>query len=227
VAEIRLIRGLAWAYIHLLLRIPVLGPGLQHVVRSFSGRLMAGDLRRLHDVLADTELDGRYWVWAGLLLGWAREGRLLRHDLRDADFGVLAEDLPRLEAALPALGAAGFRLEERAVANDGRVTFVRFCRRPRWHRTVFEFFFFDVVDDQLRYFIHKWLADRPLEVEFRLPRQELVPFAFLGRTWLRHADAELELAANYGDWRTPQQSWSWFRDDRAFHSSRVWTRPDG
>ena len=38
--------------------------------------LLAEDLRDLHDVLERTNLDGHYWVWAGLLLGWAREGAI-------------------------------------------------------------------------------------------------------------------------------------------------------
>src|SRR5689334_2771579 len=44
------------------------------------------DLRLLNDVLAATEFGPRYWVWGGMLLGWAREGRLIAHDIGDADF---------------------------------------------------------------------------------------------------------------------------------------------
>ncbi len=36
--------------------------------------------------------------------------------------------------------------------------------------------------------------------------------------------ADLELTTHYADWRTPQHDW--FRDDRAFHSSRIWTHAD-
>lgn len=67
--------------------------------RTFERRL--GPARRdVNDVLATTDLAERYWVWDGMLRGWAREGRLLRHD-RDADFGIMAADVPVFEAAAP------------------------------------------------------------------------------------------------------------------------------
>ena len=73
--------------------------------------LYAGDLRRLNDVLSHTSLAARYWVWGGMLLGWARDGSLLAHDTKhlDADFGVLAEDEERFDTAVPVLERAGFR----------------------------------------------------------------------------------------------------------------------
>lgn len=221
---------LEFVYHRLLRRTPLAGRIFHRLVNGFFAWLFAHDLRRLHDVLADTDLAGRYWVWGGLLLGWAREGRLLRHDLRDADFGVLTEDVPRLEAAVRALDKAGFGLVTRRLANDGRFIFFRFCRHARWHRSQFEFFVLDVVGDQLRYLLHHEQggpeADRPVEAEYRLPAQELVPFEFLGRTWLRHADADLELTTIYGDWSTPQKDWWWWRDDRNLHSSRPWIHTD-
>ena len=61
------------------------------------------DLRDLNDALKHTELDGHYWVWSGLLLGWARDGAVLPHDCLDADFAVANRDFQRLVAAVPAM----------------------------------------------------------------------------------------------------------------------------
>ena len=68
-------------------RIPGLKPRLVE--------LFAADLRDLHDALERTDLRGHYWVWSGLLLGWAREGAVLPHDSLDADFAVTDDDFCR------------------------------------------------------------------------------------------------------------------------------------
>lgn len=223
-AEFRAVSAVAWIYHRLLLRIPLVGHVFRRIVKGFYAWRFARDLRRLHDVLAGTDLAGHYWVWCGLLLGWAREGRPLRHDLHDADFCVLAEALPLLEAAVPALRRAGFLPLGRARATDGSVASLSFARH-RWRSTRIDFSVIAVVDDQLRYFNHGSLAVRPVEIECRLPVQELVPFDFLRRTWLRHANADLELTAMYGDWRTPRPMWFYLVDDRAAFCCRIWAPP--
>src|SRR5688500_4973529 len=67
-------------------------PGFHSAEKWMRGRLLRRNLRRLHDALEQTPLAGRYWLFGGMLLGWAREGRLLRHDYRDVDFGYEAAD---------------------------------------------------------------------------------------------------------------------------------------
>jgi len=204
-----------------LLRVPVLGRSLTRLNDRLFVREFTRDLRRLHDVLAGTELAGRFWVWAGMLLGWAREGRLLAHD-RDADFALLPEDVPRLLRAALALRRAGFRPWLQFRNNEGQVTQFTFRR----HRTKFEFFVFEPVDGMLRYYSHGWPPDHLVEVQARVPDQELVPFDFLGRTWLRHADHERELESIYGDWRTPHHDWYYLEDDRAAVCHRPWVNTD-
>jgi len=204
-----------------LLELPVLGRALQRVSnRLFVGHLVR-DLLELHDLLADTELAGRYWVWSGMLLGWAREGKLLAHD-RDADFALLAEDLPRLLRAAPELRRVGFQIHQQFRNNKGQVTEMTFRR----HNTNFDFFVMEPVDGMLRYYAYGWPPDHLVEIEAQLPDQELVPFEFLGRTWLRHADHERELECMYGDWRTPQLDWDYFQDDGAAVDRRPWINPD-
>ena len=41
-----------------------------------------------------------------------------------------------------------------------------------------------------------------------IPAQGLAPFDLVGRTWQKVADHEAELTALYGDWRTPDPTWS-------------------
>ncbi len=202
-------------------RLPAVGRILVAAADRLFVRQFVPDVRQLHDLLATTELADRYWVWGGLLLGWAREGHVLAHD-RDADFGVLDEDVSLLLDAVPVLAKAGFKPYRRYWNSEGRLTELTFRR----HRCLFEFFLLDRVDDMLRYYVYGWPPDNLVEVEARIPSQELVPFDFLGRTWLRPADYERELEAHYGDWRTPRREWSYLEDDNAVVSRRPWVYRD-
>lgn len=204
-----------------LVAVPGFGPVIARTNDRLFSRRFIPDLQRLHDVLEDTELAGRYWVWAGMLLGWAREGGLLAHD-RDADFALLPTDLPKLLSAVPALRRAGFHPLQMFRNNEGNVTEVTLYR----HTAKFEFFVMEPVDGMLRYFVYGYPPDRLIEVEARVSDQELVPFEFLGRTWLRHADYEHELKSMYGDWQTPQRSWDYLKDDQAAVSRHAWTNTD-
>jgi hypothetical protein len=196
-------------------------PGLGQLVDAHFVRRLARDLRRFNDVLASEGLVDVVWLTEGVLLGLAREGRLLRHD-RDADFGILREDLPRLLDAASALSSRGFKRHHRYYANDGRLAIVMFIRR----RTFFEFVVFDREGDDLRYVAFDTNPDDLREFEGRVPDQPLVPVEFLGRRWMRHADPDRELTALYGDWRIPQTQWVWQRDELALYAQRAWLRPD-
>lgn len=179
-------------------RIPSLKPGL---VKRF-----ADDLRELHDSLERTELNGRYWVWSGLLLGWAREGAILQHDTLDADFAVLDSDFDRLVRSIPAIVRAGFARDRCFMNNDGIVTELTFMR----HGARFDFFrMFPEPERRLRYFMYSIHWNGILEIEASLPDQEKEPFDFIGRSWLKHKDHELELRSIYGRWEIPDPSWSY------------------
>ncbi|MGA8297203.1 MAG: hypothetical protein WB770_09200 [Acidimicrobiales bacterium] len=178
-----------------LKRIPGLRPtvltvqrslGSLAVVTAFRRRRVARDLRRLHDIIAETPFAGSYWIWAGLLLGWAREGAILAHDLRDVDLAYRVDDAPKLEAALPALVAAGFRPVEDHRNERGELTF----QRLRKGITVYEFHGMEPVGGALRY-TALWCDPEThayFELISELADQPLEPFVFLGRRWLKHAD---------------------------------------
>lgn len=183
-------------------------------------RLLIRDLQLLNDVLEQSTLEHRYWVWGGLLLGWAREGHILEHDCADVDFCVLDEDFARIADAVPALAAAGFRCYRRFVNNAGATTEVTFTR----HGIRFEFFRMYPTGSKLSYFLYDGQsANGPLEVAASIPRQKIVPFHFLGRDWLKHEDHAAELTAIYGDWKTPQKDWSYL-DAYAVDDRHGWLR---
>lgn len=182
---------------HRAQRVPALQP---HFVER-----LATNLRHLHDTLEGTELRGRYWVWSGLLLGWAREGAILRHDSLDADFAVNDRDFHLLARSVPALVQAGFRCDRCFMNNQGVITELTFTRNG----AKFDFFRMFPESGTMRYFMYAIRWNGILEMEACLPEQPKVPFSFVGRTWLKPQDHERELTAVYGSWQVPDLGWSY------------------
>jgi hypothetical protein len=174
-------------------------------LRPWLVRRFEADLRRLNDALEGTELDGYYWVWSGLLLGWAREGAVLPHDCLDADFAVADRHFHRLVRAVPAILRAGFLRDRRFVNSSGQTTELTFIR----HGARFEFFRMFPADGQLVYYLYDIRLRGIAEFDASVPEQDTEPFSFLGRTWLKHRDHELELTSLYGSWQIPDPSWSY------------------
>ena len=179
---------------------------------------MAADLRLLNDVLATTPLSGRYWLFGGLVLAWAREGALMPHDVLDADFAVLAEDMPLLESVFPALIAAGFAPLHRFPGSTGPATEYSFSRGPR----KFEFFRIDPAGDRFRFHNYAQHGARgPVMNVCELPAQPREQIVFLDRTWLKVVDHDAELTANYGNWRTPNPDWDYL-DSPSIVATEPW-----
>ncbi len=182
-------------------------------------KVFADDLRRLHDVLAGTAFGERYWVWGGLLLGWARERAPLAHDLHDADFAFTPGEGAGFADAARALMGAGFAPHKRFCTNSGKPTQWSFLRNG----AKFEFWALEPEDGLLRY--HVYGDDPPMQAVGELPAQPLRTFRFLRRRWRKHADHERELSAHYGDWRTPDPSWGYLGDG-CIVSREPWQRPN-
>lgn len=178
------------------------------------------DLVKINSVLQNTALADHYWIWGGLLLGWAREGRILMHD-DDADFGVRRADFPRLMSAVPDLTLAGFRPYMQLRNIDGAITELVFLRKGR----KYEFFVLDPMDSDLRYYTYGWVGES-VQIEGRIPDQPLDSFNFLGCTWKKPADHELELTAIYGNWRTPNMQWSYLDDEESMVTREPWVCRD-
>jgi hypothetical protein len=175
-------------------------------VREEGRRRMEADLRDLNDVLSVGPMAGRSWLFSGVLLGFAREGAILLHDTEGADLAFLAEDIELLESCVPSLIAAGFAPHFRFPGVRGPATEYSFTRNG----AKFEFFRIDVRDDRFCYANYGYAGDEsPVKNHCSTPAQPLEEIRFLGRSWLKPRDHELELTAMYGDWRTPDPSFNY------------------
>jgi hypothetical protein len=201
--------------------IPERVPALRDGLRRWRLDRFEDDLRLLNDVLERTALRGRYWVWAGLLLGWAREGQVLRHDIGDGDFALEAGDDELLQAAEPLLLEAGFRRWFCFRNSDGELTERSYTRRGY----KFDFFLMREVEPDIHQFhVYTPGDDGPMEMVSRIPKQGLEPFEFLGRTWMKPDDHDLNLRSCYGTWRVPDPDWD-TDDDPSVVLRRPWIPP--
>lgn len=165
-----------------------------------ASKIVVHELRHLHDVLTRTALADRYWLWGGVILGWAREGRILAHDTADVDFAYRASDTDRLRQAVPVLEAAGFRLQELGRnSKDDVVTHFSFIRSG------IRFDFLGMFEVNKRFHVFEYHDG--IQVTLELPILELEPIEMFGRQWRKVRDHETELTLLYGDWRTPKPDW--------------------
>jgi hypothetical protein len=168
-------------------------------------------------------------VWGGLLLGWAREGRILAHDVVDADFALRSDQRDAFYEAVPALERAGFQRAFEYRNNAGNVTGHSFVRGAA--KFDFAFLFPGTSPGETVYFSYAEPPDPEspgamLELEGAIPDQPLERFRFLGRDWLKPNDHDKLLTASYGDWLTPDPSWDPLEDDPSVLVRRRWNQTD-
>jgi hypothetical protein len=177
---------------------------------------MEDNLRLLNDVLARTPIGGRYWFFGGLLLSAVREGEIMLHDTKDADWAFLDVDEERLHASFGALVEAGFLPHLRFPGAVGPATEYSFMKDG----AKFEFFKVSVDGDRFVWRNHGHRSDGvPLQNHCAIPAQPLDELRFLDRTWLKARDADVELTALYGDWRTPAAGFDYMQAPTIFDRS--------
>lgn len=87
----------------------------------FRQRRIIEGMRLLNDTLRDSPAHNLYWICGGALLGWARDGALIKHDT-DIDFHYWHEDTDKLNAGFDLLIAVGFKPLCRWKNTNGEIT---------------------------------------------------------------------------------------------------------
>ena len=178
-------------------------------ISYFRRAILLAGLNKLHAVLSESPLHKKYCIVFGALLGWAREGALLKHD-DDVDFLFWQEDRDALEVAIDMLLVNGFQYERCWRNTKNEVTeHILTYRGLR-----FEFFGAHRVNGKAQFYAfgkyHR--GGQYFELLYEVTDFELTKFDFLGKTWLKPADHEKFLAEMYGDWKTPNKDFDDIRE---------------
>lgn len=179
-------------------------------------KLLIRGMHRLHDVLSQSPLHNKYWVAFGALLGWAREGALLKHD-PDIDFLFWQEDLPLFLESVELLKRAGFKPSV-CWSNCARQV-TEYCLK--YKGVQFEFFVANRANGNTRCTFYGGNISGGVPVSesiFETPGCGLDEFEFYGRTWQKPANHEQYLTAMYGDWKTPDKTYRPYCDSKAIIS---------
>ena len=193
--------------------------GLLRKIRQriyFTPDNLVHSLHHFHDVMSRTPMAGKYWICGGMLLGYAREGQLIKNDF-DFDFHYWRDDTDALEQTLEILQQSGFKKCFRWVNNDGHTTeYVLVYREIK-----FEFFEATRHEDRIRWYCYYHRPPRQFLNE--VPAYELESFEFYDRDWLKPDDQELYLESLYGDWKTPSSEYTFYIDSNAIIQRDRWT----
>lgn len=173
-------------------------------------------LMRLNELLSVTQFADKYWIIMCLLLGCIRDGAPIPWD-RDSDFGFLDRDLSQFLSAMRMLRGEGFNLRPPQVNNDGRTT----KWTLKFQGVKYEFFLFDRKGAKIRWHYHR--RKPPLEVVIEVPAHGLAGYDLYGKRWQVPNSAEDILTQMYGDWRTPNPGYLYWRDCRAIVERYPWT----
>jgi hypothetical protein len=190
--------------------------------RVFGAQLAYENFRKnlllLNDVLAQAEFGDKYWIFAGLLLGWAREGRVLARDCWDADFAYWQQDRAAFDSAAHCLVRKGFQFKQHWYNNAGVRTQSVFIK----DNAKFEFFEMMPVGAAAEYFMYGTRRRIVQEARCNLFFGELEPLHFLDRTWNKPRDHEASLMNLYGNWRVPNPSYDYMQDQQDIVEIYAW-----
>ena len=180
--------------------------------------LILKGMDKLHDVLSNSPLHNRCWLCGGILLGYAREGRILKGD-SDVDLHFWHEDQDKFETTAKLLINAGFKPRYRWRNQAGEITEYVFS----WQGIKFEFFEAYCINNNTRWYSYGGGIRNGLPVLEMLnetPGCDLEEFDLFGKRWLKPADHETYLSALYGDWKTPNPNYVYYKDSKAVISRK-------
>ena len=175
--------------------------------REWNRERRTRDLRLFNRIVSSGELEGKWWIWGGSLLGLVRSGDILPWDT-DLDVAVRRNDLPALMSTVEGLRAAGFETTSNFFDGE-RLVALHLTR----HGFDFDFSILDEIGElPPKVLEYRGFTTRNGEVVLivgRVPAQELASIDAWGCSWPCAADLDRDLSALYGsDWRTPNAAWS-------------------
>jgi len=168
-------------------------------------------LMKLHDILTITRIIDDVWLIGGAVLGYERDRSLLPNET-DIDIAIKYPLL--LTKVIPVLSDAGFKGLHTSRNNNGH--------RGQWTYKnpgfKFEFLTQFVCEVGYQYYCH-YKGDEYMR---EMPHYATEVVELLGRKWRMPADRDVYLTHQYGDWRTPNPNWKYWRDCPSNVSIEKW-----
>jgi len=169
--------------------------------------------------LEQTPMKGSYWLCGGILLGYAREGRLLRHDT-DIDFHYWKEDEEKMRETWEMLPRFGFKQVKIIRSNNNHPSQYVF----KFGKVKVEFFLAWREEGKVNWYCYTtkhW--NRPSRQFLnQIPDLEISGIEWYGVPVKKPADHDLYLTSIYGDWRVPMKGYVYYFDSRAIVSCEPW-----
>lgn len=191
-----------------------------NMMLSPSRKQVEGALRRIIIALNETPMRKRYWLCGGALLGYAREGRLLKYDT-DIDFHYWEEDEELLREVIRQLSEKGFVYVGCHKDNSGRPT----QHILKYKRVKVEFFLAWRFENSIRWICYStrhW--NRPARQYLNeIPSLEFSETEFYGLPVPKPIDHDRYLSSLYGDWKHPMPDYTYFIDSKAIISREPWS----
>lgn len=170
--------------------------------------------------LKDTPMKDKFWLCGGALLGYAREGALLKHD-NDIDFHYWSSDALLIEDTLKSLKIYGFKYCYNLKNSSGNIT----QHTIKYKNVKIDFFEAIKKDTNIQwtcYTTKHW--NRPARQFLnQIPSVELTAVEFYGVSILKPLDHDAYLTALYGDWQKPMKDYTYYIDSKAIISKEPWS----
>jgi len=166
-----------------------------------------------------TPMQSRFWICGGVLLGYMREGSIIRGDT-DIDFHYWVEDEALLLKVFQELSGQGVEYVARYINNEGLVT----QHVLKVLGVKVEFFAAWRKEGYIEwncYTTRHW--NRPIRQFLnRIPDLQFEPAQFYEIEVFKPVDHDLYLRALYGDWRKPMTDYTYYIDSAAIVSCEPW-----
>jgi hypothetical protein len=188
-------------------------------LRSPSPKEVELAFTKIVSALNKTPMRKRFWMCGGILLGYAREGRLLSHDT-DIDFHYWVEDEEILLDVLKNLCQHEFSYVGEMIDNNNRCT----QHVIRYGKVKIDFFVAWRVDGKVQwtcYTTPHW--NRPSRQYLNeIPDLQTAEVEFYGLPVSKPIDHETYLQAIYGNWMEPMVDYTYYVDSCSIIACEPW-----
>lgn len=190
-------------------------------IRSPSNKEVIEAFVEVVKCIQDEGLNDDIWVCGGALLGFAREGKILNHDV-DVDFNYDASLEHEFLKLIDRLVRSGFKYIKPYKNNDQIIT-QHLLMHGRVKIDFFRIWSTEEGDMQWYCYCHKHWASRPSRQFLnQITSVGLEKINFHGVEVSKPIDHERYLREIYGEWRVPVKDYAYYIDNLSIVKAEPW-----